>query len=75
MGPLGALASSPSLKNNWAHLYLARGVTYDAPAQPDEYERVEVVLVPVKELLSRISAGEIPSSSGVAAMLLALNKL
>jgi 8-oxo-dGTP pyrophosphatase MutT (NUDIX family) len=72
---LGSLASSPSLKDNWAHLYLARGVTRDAPPQPEEYEPVEVVLVPVGELLPRVHAGEIVSSSGVAAVLLALNKL
>ena len=73
--PLGAVASSPSLKDNWAHLYLARGVTRDAPPQPEEYEPVEVVLVPVGELLPRVHAGEIVSSSGVATVLLALNKL
>ncbi len=72
---LGALASSPSLKDNWAHLYLARGVERASPPQPDEYERVEISLVPVGELLSKIFAGEIVSSSGVAAILLALNKL
>lgn len=72
---LGVVASSPSLKNNWAHLYLARGVSRDAPPQPDEYERVEVVLAPVEELLPKIFVGEIVSSSGVAAILLALNKL
>ena len=73
--PLGSLASSPSLKDNWAHLYLARGVARSAAPRPDEYERVEVVLVPVGEILSAISAGEIVSSSGVAAALLALNRL
>jgi len=72
---LGSLASSPSLKDNWAHLYLARGVTLDEPPQPDEYERLEVVHLPVGELLPRVSAGEIVSSSGVAALLLALNRL
>jgi ADP-ribose pyrophosphatase len=72
---LGALASSPSLKDNWAHLFLARGVAHVAPPQPDKHERVEVVLVPVRELLTKISTGEIVSSSGVAATLLALNKL
>jgi ADP-ribose pyrophosphatase len=72
---LGSLASSPSLKDNWAHLYLARDVARDTPPQPDEYERLEVVLVPVAELLPRVFAGEIVSSSGVAAMLLALNEL
>lgn len=73
--PLGAVASSPSLKDNWAHLFLARGVTLSVAPQPDEYERLDVVLVPVRELPARITAGEIVSSSGVAAALLALNKL
>ena len=72
---LGAVASSPSLKDNWAHLFLAQDVERTAPPRPDEHERVEVVLVPVEELLTKVSAGEIVSSSGVAAALLALNKL
>jgi 8-oxo-dGTP pyrophosphatase MutT (NUDIX family) len=72
---LGAVASSPSLKDNWAHLYLARGVELAATQRPDEYERLEVVAVPVEELLPKIRAGEIVSSSGIAAILLALNKL
>ena len=69
------MASSPSLKDNWAHLYLARGVEFVAPQRPDEYERLEVVTVPIEELLPKIYADEIVSSSGVAAILLALNKL
>ena len=73
--PLGSLASSPSLKDNWAHLFLARRVARSAAPRPDEYERVEVVLVPVGEIAERISAGEVVSSSGVAAALLALNRL
>lgn len=73
--PLGAVASSPSLKDNWAHLYLARGVELTAPPQPDEYERVEVVLVPVGEIFEELQAGSIVSSSGVAAVLLALGVL
>ena len=72
---LGSLASSPSLKDNWAHLYLARGVEFAAPQRPDEYERLEVVTVPIGELLPKIYADEIVSSSGVAAILLALNQL
>jgi ADP-ribose pyrophosphatase len=72
---LGAVASSPSLKDNWAHLFLARGVERSAYQRPDEYERLEVVPVPVRELLPKVSAGEIVSSSGVAAILLALNRL
>ncbi len=72
---LGAVASSPSLKDNWAHLYLARGVERAGPQQPDEYERLEVVTVPVAEILHKVRAGSIVSSSGVAAVLLALDVL
>lgn len=73
--PLGALASSPSLKDNWAHLYLARGVERTSEPQPDEHERVEVVTVLVEEALALVRGGEVVSSSGAAAVLLALVEL
>jgi ADP-ribose pyrophosphatase len=72
---LGAVASSPSLKDNWAHLYLARGVQRAGSQQPDDYERLEVVLVPVGKILAEVRASNIVSSSGVAAVLLALDIL
>ena len=73
--PLGALASSPSLKDNWAYLFLARGVEKMAPPDPDEHELVETVKVPVGELRDLIRGGDIVSSSGVAAVMLALERL
>ncbi len=73
--PLGSLASSPSLKDNWAYLFLARGVEESAPPDPDEHELVEVVRVPVGDLTGLIRSGEIVSSSGVAAIMLALERL
>jgi 8-oxo-dGTP pyrophosphatase MutT (NUDIX family) len=73
--PLGSLASSPSLKDNWAYLFLARGVDESAPPDPDEHELVEVVRVPVGDLTGLIRSGEIVSSSGVAAIMLALERL
>jgi ADP-ribose pyrophosphatase len=73
--PLGSLASSPSLKDNWAYLFLARGVEKSAPPAPDEHELVEVVRVPVGDLRGLIRSGEIVSSSGVAAIMLALERL
>ena len=72
---MGTLASSPSLKDNWAYLFLARGVEEMAPPDPDEHELVETVRVPVGELLGLIRTGEIVSSSGVAAVMLALERL
>jgi 8-oxo-dGTP pyrophosphatase MutT (NUDIX family) len=73
--PLGALASSPSLKNNWAYLFLARGVEETAPPDPDEHESIEVVRVPLGEVSGLVRSGEIVSSSGVAAVMLALDRL
>jgi 8-oxo-dGTP pyrophosphatase MutT (NUDIX family) len=72
---LGSLASSPSLKDNWAYLFLARGVEETAPPDLDEHELVEVTKVPVERMLDLIQAGEIVSSSGVAAIMLALRSL
>lgn len=72
---LGVLASSPSLKDNHAHLFLARGVRETTAPDPDEHELVEVVRVPSGKLLELIQAGEIVSSSGVAAIMLALHRL
>jgi len=69
---LGSVASSPSLKDNWAYLYLARGVEPRGEPSPDEHERLEVVTVPVGEVLELVRHGELVSSSGVAAALLAL---
>ena len=73
--PLGSVASSPSLKDNWAYLYLARGVRETAPPDPDEHETIEVVRVPLEEIRDLVGAGEIVSSSGVAAAMLALDRI
>ena len=73
--PLGSLASSPSLKDNWAYLFLARGVAPIAPPDPDEHEVVETVTAPVQEVRELVRAGEIVSSTGVAAVMLALERL
>ena len=72
---LGSVASSPSLKDNWAYLFLARGVEETSEPDPDEHELVEVVRVAVGDLPALIRSGEIVSSSGVAAVMLALERL
>lgn len=72
---LGALASSPSLKDNWAYLYLARGVERNSDQDPDEFERLELVKIPLEELPGLVYSGGIVSSSGVAAAMLALDRL
>lgn len=72
---LGAVASSPSLKSNYAHLFLARGVRRLAPPSPDEHERLELVEVSPGKLPGMVASGEVVSSSGVAAIFLALRRL
>jgi ADP-ribose pyrophosphatase len=73
--PLGSLASSPSLKDNWAYLFLARGVEETTAPDPDEHELVEVAKVPLEKLRGLVHSGKIVSSSGVAAIMLALERL
>ena len=73
--PLGVLASSPSLKDNWAYLFLARGVEETSPPDPDEHELIEVERAPLGEMLRLVRNGQIVSSSGVAAVMLALERL
>lgn len=72
---LGSLASSPSLKDNWAHLFLARGVERNSDQDLDEFERLELVEIPLAELPQLVYSGGIVSSSGVAATMLALDRL
>ena len=72
---LGAVASSPSLKDNWAYLFLARGVEETSAPDPDEHELVDVVRVSMEDLPGLIRSGQIVSSSGVAAIMLALERL
>ena len=73
--PLGAVASSPSLKDNWAYLFLALGVEESSRPDPDEHERLSVEHIPADEIFGRVASGEIFSSSGVAAIMLALHHL
>ena len=72
---LGALASSPSLKDNWAYLFLVQGVERMGDQALDEFERLDVVRVPLEEVSRLVYNGEIISSSGVAAAMLALDRL
>ncbi len=69
------LSSSPGLKNNWAHILLAEGVEEVAPLDPDEFERLEVVKVPIEKLGDLVYSGGIVSSSGVAGIMVCLEIL
>lgn len=70
-----SLSSSPGLKSNWAHVFLARGVEETFPLDPDEFERIETVKAPLEKIKDLIHSGDIVSSSGVAAIMLCLEKV
>ncbi|CAN5465337.1 NUDIX hydrolase [soil metagenome] len=70
-----SLASSPGLKNNWAHVFLAHDVEEFASLEPDEFERIEVVIIPTAELKRLVYSGDIVSSSGVAAIMVCMERL
>ncbi len=74
--PLGSVASSPSLKDNWAYLFLARGVEPVGPARPRRARAGRGGDGAASEnLRALVRDGEIVSSSGVAAVMLALERL
>ncbi|MBA2692633.1 MAG: NUDIX hydrolase [Rubrobacter sp.] len=70
-----SLASSPGLKNNWAHVFLAEGVEESFPLDPDEFERLEIVIIPTDKLKDLVYSGAIVSSSGVAAIMVCMERL
>lgn len=72
---LGSVASSPGLKDNWAYLFLARGVEEIGPVDPDEHERIEIVRMSVESLRNLTRNGGIASSSGVAAVYMSIEEL
>ncbi len=72
---LGAVASSPGLKDNWAYLFLAQGVEEVGPTEPDEHERIEILRMSVDELRNTTREGGVASSSGVAAIYKSIEEL
>lgn len=72
---LGKVNPSPAKFNNWNYCYLATD-SYNAFCQNlDDTEQIEVVLVPVSELKSKIKAGEIVDSYIISCIFLALDYL
>ena len=55
--------ANPALQDTKVHSFLARGVVLSAGGTDfDEYEACEVVLVPLRELVTRLDAGEFTHS-------------
>lgn len=65
---LGALYTSPGFSTETLYLYLATGL-HRGQAHPDSNELLDVVTMPLGELLRRIDAGEVRDAKTVAGAL------
>ncbi len=72
---LATLYDSPVKDTNKIHLFLATNVHQSGKQKLDVTEQIEVILIPVSEVMSAISRGEVCVSGSVAAIFLGLNFL
>lgn len=66
--PIGNLVTSPALLNEVIYMYLAEDMQPGATA-PDEDEFLELVEIPLEELVGKILSGEVQDSKTQAAVL------
>ncbi|MBN3884579.1 MAG: NUDIX hydrolase [Nostoc sp.] len=69
---IGTLYDKPSKDTNKIHLFLAENVSKVGEQELDITEEIEVVLIPVKSVLDKISQGEISVVGTIAALFLGL---
>ena len=72
---LATLYDNPVKDTNQIHLIMAENAHPSGQQQLDITEDVEIVLIPVEDVLSRISAGEICVCGTIAALFLGLNRI
>jgi 8-oxo-dGTP pyrophosphatase MutT (NUDIX family) len=72
---LATLYDNPVKDTNKIHLFMAENAQPSSIQQLDVTEDIEVVLLPVEEVLAKISTGEICVCGTVAALFLGLNLL
>ncbi|GGK64441.1 NUDIX hydrolase [Rufibacter glacialis] len=73
--PLGVLHDNPAKDTNRLHLFLAQNVRIEQAQLLDVTEDIEVVRVPIDQVLPKIMDGEICVSGSVAISFLALKHL
>ena len=56
---LGKVWPNPAIQTNQCHFFLAEDVRYEGSPQPDPYERIEVVTVPLAEIPRMLADGQI----------------
>jgi ADP-ribose pyrophosphatase len=72
---LGILYDNPVKETNKIHLFLAQNLTNPGRQELDETEDIEVVLIPISDVLNCIAQGQICVSGSVAAVFLGLQAL
>ena len=72
---IATLYSSPSKDTNQIHLFLAENVVKVSEQNLDITEEIEVLLIPIDEVLEKINRGEICVTGTVAALFMGLNFL
>jgi len=70
---IGTLYDKPSKDTNQLHLYIAENVVKTGKIKFDITEDIEVILIPIDAVLSKIIKGEISVAGTVAALFLGLN--
>lgn len=65
---LGKVSANPAIMSNFAHMFLAEGCQFEGAENPDEHERINVHLLPIKDFLDRVADGTIHHSIVVAAV-------
>lgn len=66
--PLGTIFTSPGVFDEAIHLYLAADLT-DGEPEPEQYEEIETVRVPLEEALTMATDGRIRDGKTIAALL------
>jgi len=72
--PLAMLACEPARNSARAHFFFARGGVRSAAQALDHSEELEVLVVPVSDVLALIENGHIVHAAHVAAILLAMRR-
>ena len=63
---------NPAMQNNFMHTFIATGCRKTHDPKPDAFEDIEVITMPIPEVMDRVMAGEINHSIVVASLLYAL---
>lgn len=70
---LATLSDNPVKDTNKIHLFIAENVIKIGEQKLDITEEIEIVLIPVKSVLDKITQGEISVTGSIAALFLGLN--